>query len=131
MTRNESEKALKICVCEQKREIEELKAENARLAEKLGQVLLAVDTVKEMNAMCNIDEQMKYAVQEFADKVKAKLLTIFGIRLVVKPVVTANKILFNFTPQVVNTLKTDSTTFAFICNISFIVLETKIISTVL
>ena len=24
------------------------------------------------------DEQMKYAVQEFADKVKAKLLTIFG-----------------------------------------------------
>ena len=78
MTRNESEKALKICVCEQKREIEELKAENARLAEKLGQVLLAVDTVKEMNAMSNIDEQMKYAVQEFADKVKAKLLTIFG-----------------------------------------------------
>ena len=31
-----------------------------------------------MNTMSNIDEQMKYAVQEFADKVKAKLLTIFG-----------------------------------------------------
>lgn len=41
----------------QQREIDGLRAENARLTEKLKQVLLAVDTVKEMNAMCNIDEQ--------------------------------------------------------------------------
>ena len=39
------------------REIGELKAENARLTEKLKQVLLAVDTVKEITAMCNIDKQ--------------------------------------------------------------------------
>lgn len=55
---------------EQEREIERLKAENARLLEKLGQVLLAVDTVKEMNAMCDIDEQRKQAVKEFADEIK-------------------------------------------------------------
>lgn len=41
----------------QQREIYGLRAENARLTEKLKQVLLAVDTVKKMNAMCNIDEQ--------------------------------------------------------------------------
>lgn len=29
-----------------------------------------IDTVKEMNAMCNIDEQRKQAVKEFAEKVK-------------------------------------------------------------
>lgn len=53
-------------------EIERLKAENARLTGRLGQVLLAVDTVKEMNAMCDIDDQRKQAVKEFADKIKAK-----------------------------------------------------------
>ena len=41
-----------------------------RLTEKLKQVLLAVDTVKEMNAMCDIDEQRKRAVQDFAEKLK-------------------------------------------------------------
>lgn len=41
----------------QQREIDGLRAENARLTEKLKQVLLAIDTVKEMNAMCDIDEQ--------------------------------------------------------------------------
>ena len=50
-------------ITEQEKEIE-------RLTEKLKQVLLAVDTVKEMNAMYNIDEQRKRAVQEFAEKLK-------------------------------------------------------------
>ena len=62
----------------QEREIMQLKAENARLTGRLGQVLLAVDTVKEMNAMCDIDDQRKQAVKEFADKIKAKLNAIFG-----------------------------------------------------
>ncbi len=51
-------------------ERDELKAENERLTEKLKQVLLSIDTVKEMNAMCNIDEQRKQAVKEFAEKIK-------------------------------------------------------------
>jgi hypothetical protein len=50
--------------------IEEREAENERLTERLKQVLLSVDTVKEMNAMCNIDEQRKQAVKEFAEKLK-------------------------------------------------------------
>ena len=41
----------------QEKEIERLKDEDTRLTEKLKQVLLAVDTVKEMTAMCNIDKQ--------------------------------------------------------------------------
>lgn len=53
-------------------EIEEMKQENARLTAKLGQVLLAVDTVKEMNAMCDINEQRKRAVQDFVVKLKEK-----------------------------------------------------------
>ena len=55
---------------EQEREIERLEDENARLTGRLGQVLLAIDTVKEMNAMCDIDDQRKQAVKEFADKIK-------------------------------------------------------------
>lgn len=55
---------------ERDKEIERLKAENKRLSGKLGQILLSIDTVKEMNAMCNIDEQRKQAVKEFAEKVK-------------------------------------------------------------
>lgn len=53
-------------------EIEKLKNENARLTAKLGQVLLSIDTVKEMNAMCNIEEQRKRAVQDFVMKLKEK-----------------------------------------------------------
>lgn len=49
-----------------------LEAENERLTERLKQVLLNIDTVKEMNAMCNIDEQRKQAVKEFAEKLKRK-----------------------------------------------------------
>ena len=44
----------------------------------MAQVLLAVDTVKEMNAMCDIDDQRKQAVKEFAGKIKAKLNVIYG-----------------------------------------------------
>lgn len=62
----------------QEREIMQLKAENARLTGRLGQVLLAIDTVKEMNAMCDIDDQRKQAVKEFAGKIKAKLNAIYG-----------------------------------------------------
>lgn len=49
-----------------------LEAENERLTERLNQVLLSIDTVKEMNAMCNINEQRKQAVKEFAEKLKRK-----------------------------------------------------------
>ena len=41
-----------------------LEAENERLTERLKQILLSIDTVKEMNAMCNIDEQRKQAVKQ-------------------------------------------------------------------
>lgn len=44
-------------ITEYEAEIAQLKADNARLTAKLGQVLLSIDTVKEMNTMCNIDEQ--------------------------------------------------------------------------
>lgn len=44
-------------IIKQENEIKKLKAENARLTEKLKRVLLSIDTVKEMNTMCNIDEQ--------------------------------------------------------------------------
>ena len=63
---------------EQEREIAQLKDENIRLRGKLAQVLLAVDTVKEVNAMCDIDDQRKQAVKEFAGKIKAKLNAIYG-----------------------------------------------------
>lgn len=61
-------------ITEQEEEINKLKAENARLKEKLKQVLLAVDTVKEMNAMCDIDEQnaeIERLKAENADLLKA------------------------------------------------------------
>lgn len=53
-----------------RRELAKAEAENERLSAKLGQILLSIDTVKEMNAMCNIDEQRKQAAKEFADKLK-------------------------------------------------------------
>ena len=46
-------------IAEQEKEIERLKDEDTRLTEKLKQVLLAVDTVKEMNMMCKIYELLK------------------------------------------------------------------------
>ncbi len=48
-------------ITEQENEIAQLKADNARLTAKLGQVLLSIDTVKEMNVMCNIEAQVKQA----------------------------------------------------------------------
>lgn len=74
--------------------IEERESENERLTEMLKQGLygykptitpkpsppksptpspksISIDTVKEMNAMCNIAEQRKQAVKEFAEKLKA------------------------------------------------------------
>lgn len=63
-------------ISEYEAEIDDLKAENTRLKEKLKQVLLSIDTVKEMNTMCNIDEQVKQAkieaVKEFAEELKEK-----------------------------------------------------------
>nr|DAJ86952.1 MAG TPA: hypothetical protein [Caudoviricetes sp.] len=53
--------------------IEDREAENERLTKRLKQVLLSIDTVKEMNAMCNIDEQRKQAVKEFAEKLQKEL----------------------------------------------------------
>ena len=57
---------------EQEREIAQLKDENIRLRGKLAQVLLRINTVKEMNAMCYIDDQIKRAVKEFAERLKMK-----------------------------------------------------------
>lgn len=56
----------------QEREIERLKDENIRLRGKLAQVPLSINTAKEMNAMCDIDDQIKRAVKEFAEKLKMK-----------------------------------------------------------
>ena len=60
-------------ITEQEKEIERLKNENARLTAKLGQVLLSIDTVKEMNTMCNIDEQIKQAKIDVLNKLKDKM----------------------------------------------------------
>ena len=66
-----------------------LEAENERLTEKLKQVLLSIDTVKEMNAMCNIDEQRKQVVREFAERVKNAFYAEFDEII---PSIMANKI---------------------------------------
>lgn len=55
---------------QQANEIERLKSENVRLATKLGQVLLSIDIVKEMNTMCSIDEQRKQAKIDVLNKLK-------------------------------------------------------------
>lgn len=59
-------------IIEQENEIEKLKAENVRLTTKLGQVLLSIDTVKEMNTMCSIDEQRKQAKIDVLNELKEK-----------------------------------------------------------
>lgn len=68
--RDKVKRDARACIIKQEKEIEKLKNENARLLAKLGQVLLSIDTVKEMNAMCNIYKQRKDAVQDFAEWVK-------------------------------------------------------------
>ena len=60
-------------VIKQENEIEKLKAENIRLTTKLGQVLLSIDTVKEMNTMCSIDEQRKQAKIDVLNELKDKM----------------------------------------------------------
>lgn len=57
-------------IIKQENEIEKLKAENIRLTTKLGQVLLSIDTVKEMNTMCSIDEQRKQAKIDVLNELK-------------------------------------------------------------
>lgn len=59
-------------IIEQEQEIEKLKAENVRLTTKLGQVLLSIDTVKEMNTMCNIAAQVKQAKIDVLNELKKK-----------------------------------------------------------
>ena len=66
-----------------------LEAENERLTERLKQILLSIDTVKEMNAMCNIDEQRKQVVREFAERVKNAFYAEFDEII---PSIMANKI---------------------------------------
>lgn len=48
-------------------------SEIERLRAKLQQVLLSVDTVKEMNTMATIDEHKKQAVKDFAEKLKKQI----------------------------------------------------------
>lgn len=57
-------------IIKQESEIEKLKAENIRLTTKLGQVLLSIDTVKEMNTMCSINEQRKQAKIDVLNELK-------------------------------------------------------------
>ena len=59
-------------IIEQENEIAQLKADNIRLTTKLGQVLLSIDTVKEMNTMCSIDEQRKQAKIDVLNELKEK-----------------------------------------------------------
>lgn len=60
-------------IIEQENEIAQLKADNTRLTTKLGQVLLSIDTVKEMNVMCNIAAQVKQAKIEVLNKLKGNI----------------------------------------------------------
>lgn len=59
-------------IIKQENEIAQLKADNARLTTKLGQVLLSIDTVKEMNVMCNIAAQVKQAKIDVLNELKKK-----------------------------------------------------------
>lgn len=77
-TNKETEAEIKILKIQNKNfeiAFDRLEAENERLAEMLKQVLLSIDTVKEMNSMCNIAEQRKQAVKEFVEKLKEKALS--------------------------------------------------------
>lgn len=56
-----------------RRKLADTESEKKRLSERLKQILLSIYTVKEMNAMCNIDEQRKQAVKEFVDKLQKEL----------------------------------------------------------
>lgn len=64
-----------------RRQLADTEVDNKRLSAKLGQILLSIDTVKEMNAMCNIDEHRKQAVKEFAEKLKKRTILYNGINV--------------------------------------------------
>lgn len=73
MTNKETEAEIKILKIQNKNleiAFDRLEAENELLAERLKQVLLSIDTIKEMNAMCNINGQKKQAVKVFTEKLK-------------------------------------------------------------
>lgn len=57
-------------ITEQENEITLLQAKNIQLTEQLKKVLLSIDTVKEMNAMVNIHEQIKQAKIDVLNKLK-------------------------------------------------------------
>lgn len=59
-------------IIEQETEIAQLKADNARLTAKLGQVLLSIDIVKDINIMRNIEEQVKQAKIDVLNELKKK-----------------------------------------------------------
>ena len=74
-------------ILKQEQEIEKLKAENVRLTTKLGQVLLSIDTVKEMNAMYNIAAQVKQAkIDALNELKKKKSIAIWDIDELIKEV---------------------------------------------
>ena len=74
-------------IIKQEQEIEKLKAENVRLTTKLGQVLLSIDTVKEMNAMYNIAAQVKQAKIDVLNELKKKKsIAIWDIDELIKEV---------------------------------------------
>lgn len=50
----------------------EQEKEIARLQEKLKAVLLSIDTVKEMNTMCNVEAQIKQAKIDVLNKLKTQ-----------------------------------------------------------
>lgn len=64
-----------------RQEVVELKVDNEHLTNKLRYVLLSIDTAKEMNAMCNIDEHRKQAIKEFAEKLKKRTILYSGINV--------------------------------------------------
>lgn len=74
-------------------EIEQLKAKNWRLTEKLRQVLLSIDTAKEMNAMCDINEQIRQAVEEFAERLKRDSIRTAQYEDGTKILTTSNKLI--------------------------------------
>ena len=74
-------------ILKQEQEIEKLKAETVRLTTKLGQVLLSIDTVKEMNAMYNIAAQVKQAKIDVLNELKKKKsIAIWDIDELIKEV---------------------------------------------
>lgn len=74
-------------------EIEQLKAKNWRLTEKLRQVLLCIDKAKEMNTICDINEQIVQAVKEFAERLKRDSICTAQYEDGTKILTTSNKLI--------------------------------------